>query len=117
MGIAFVFPGQTDMKRISVSARVALVSLLPAVSLLRASPASDEGPAAGGQIVSGLALPHWEEGECRENFEIRIWPRQVSIWLEEENLRSRIVDPAIPEKERESLKRILALQRAWRVRG
>lgn len=80
-----------------------------------ASPPSEEEIEAEVQIVSGLALPYWEEGECRDNFEVRIWPESVVVWLEEENLRSLIADPATTEQEKQSLKRILALQRAWRV--
>ncbi|MBP6782655.1 MAG: hypothetical protein KA152_02625 [Verrucomicrobiales bacterium] len=46
-----------------------------------------------------------------------IWPGAVKIWLEQENLRSLISDPETPEPERQSLKRILAMQRAWRVKA
>lgn len=82
-----------------------------------ASPPTDEEDDAKGQVVSGIPLPHWAEGECQENFDISIWPGAVRIWLEEENLRSLISDPATPERERQSLKRILAMQRAWRVKA
>src|SRR5690606_7514218 len=99
------------MKLPSLLHSTLLVSLLSAAPFLRASPAADEVPAPEVQIVSGLTLPYWEEGECRENFDVRIWPRPITIWLEEENLRSLIADPATPELERQSLKRVLALQR------
>jgi hypothetical protein len=79
------------------------------------SQAPNGDQAAESQVASGLALPFRGEGECRENVEVRIWPRSVLIWLEEENLRGRIADPATPEAERQSLKRLLALQRAGRV--
>jgi len=87
---------------------------IPVAGLL-ASPASDDDEVTERQVVSGVSLPFWGEGECRENFEVRIWPQSVLIWLEEENLRAIIADPATPEEERQSLKRLLALQRAWRV--
>lgn len=103
------------MKMFFYSPGSTVAALLFAATGLIASPASDEVPGAGGQIASGLVLPSWEEGECRENFEVRIWPQSVLIWLEEEHLRGRIADPATPDKERQSLKRLLALQRAWRV--
>jgi hypothetical protein len=93
----------------------AAAALLFSATGLMASPAPDEVPGSEGQIASGLALPFWEEGECRENFEVRIWPQSVLIWLEEEHLRGVIADPATPDEERQSLKRLLALQRAWRV--
>ncbi len=82
-----------------------------------ASPATGEEVSPEAQVASGLPLPYWEEGEFRDNFDVRMWPRSVVIWLEEENLRSLIADPATPDAERQSLKRILAMQRAWRVHG
>ncbi|MEM9284189.1 MAG: hypothetical protein AAGA96_20420 [Verrucomicrobiota bacterium] len=60
-----------------------------------------------------VQLPWWDEGECRESFDIRIWPEETVIWLERENLRDMIADPETPAQEREALKRVLALQRAW----
>jgi len=90
------------------------LGLFPCAALF-ASQAEEGGTASGAQIVSGLAMPYWGEGECRENFEVRIWPKSTLIWLEEENLRSLIADPATADGERQSLKRLLALQRAWRV--
>lgn len=84
-------------------------------SVVMASPSSGEQDVTEGQIVSGLELPHWGEGDFRGNFEVRIWPESVVVWLEEENLRSLIADPATPEEEKQSLKRILSLQRAWRT--
>jgi hypothetical protein len=93
---------------------VVLFAWFPRAALF-ASQAEEGGTASGAQIVSGLAMPHWGEGECRENFEVRIWPKSTLIWLEEENLRSLIADPATPDGERQSLKRLLALQRAWRA--
>ncbi len=80
-----------------------------------ASPSTDDEGDAEAQVVSGISLPHWAEGECQENFDMSIWPGAVKIWLEQENLRSLISDPETPEPERQSLKRILAMQRAWRV--
>ena len=102
--------------KIVISYLCALVfTALGASPSLQGSPSTDEEEPSEPQVVSGLLLPFWEEGECRENFEIRIWPSSVVVWLEEENLRSLIADPATSEVERRSLKRVLALQRAWRV--
>ncbi len=82
-----------------------------------ASPSTDDEVDSEVQVVSGISLPHWAEGECQENFDMSIWPGAVKIWLEQENLRSLISDPETPEPERQSLKRILAMQRAWRVKA
>ena len=82
--------------------------------LLNASPSSDEEDSPAGQTASGLVLPAWGEGECRESFDVRIWPCDVIVWLEQENVRDMIADPATEEGERRSLQQILALQRAWR---
>ena len=94
-----------------------LCSVVLAVNVSNLPAATDEELFPEAQVSSGLPLPYWEEGEFRENFDVRIWPRSVVIWLEEENLRSLIADPATPETERQSLKRTLAMQRAWRVHG
>lgn len=64
---------------------------------------------------SGLSLPVWADGESGESFDIRIWPESVMVWLEQENLRDLIADPETPESEKQELKRILAMQRAWRI--
>ena len=82
-----------------------------------ASPSTDDEVDSEVQVVSGISLPHWAEGECQENFDMSSWPGVVKIWLEQENLRSLISDPETPEPERQSLKRILAMQRAWRVKA
>ncbi len=82
---------------------------------LVASPASDESKENEPVSGSGLSLPAWEEGETGESFDIRIWPENVTVWLEQENLRDLIADPSTPEAEKKELKRILAMQRAWRV--
>jgi len=92
---------------------MALLSL--ASSGLVASPASDEKIENDRVNSAGLSLPVWEEGETGESFDIRIWPESVMVWLEQENLRDLIADPATPEAEKQELKRILAMQRAWRV--
>lgn len=91
----------------------ALTSL--ASPVLVASPASDEKVENDQVTSSGLSLPIWEEGETGESFDIRIWPESVMVWLEQENLRDLIADPNTPESEKQELKRILAMQRAWRV--
>ena len=92
-----------------------VVSLLSSRAI--ASPSTDDEVDSEVQVVSGISLPHWAEGECQENFDMSIWPGAVKIWLEQENLRSLISDPETPEPERQSLKRILAMQRAWRVKA
>lgn len=65
------------------------------------------------QVEGGLSLPCWQPDEYRGNFDIRIWPEDVVIWLEQENLKSMVRDPEIPEEERAALKRILAIQMAF----
>ena len=95
--------------------RCCLLSLLLGASILRASTQEDEAPEPEPQSSRGIALPAWSEGEFRENFDIRIWPEAVVIWLEQENLRDLISDPATPVAERNELKRILAMQQAWRT--
>lgn len=84
---------------------------------MNASPSSDEEDGSAGQTDSGLALPAWGEGECRESFDVRIWPSEVIIWLEQENVRDMIADPATEEAERRSLQQLLAMQRAWRSKS
>lgn len=103
----------------SVSIRfiTAITMVLVSASALMASPPTDEVDGSATQVVSGIPLPHWGEGECRESFDVRMWPGAVVIWLEQENLRSLISDPETPEPERQALKRILAMQRAWRSRA
>ncbi|MEM6278289.1 MAG: hypothetical protein AAF733_02345 [Verrucomicrobiota bacterium] len=64
---------------------------------------------------SGVQLPRWEAEEAYESFDVRIWPEAVILWLEQENMRDIIADPSTPEKERNELKRILAMQNAWRT--
>ncbi len=64
------------------------------------------------QVEHGIVLPVWQPDECQGNFDIRIWPEELVIWLERENLKEMVKDPNISEKERASLKRILMLQTA-----
>lgn len=90
------------------------------ISVLRASPASpgeDKSEDAAAAEEGDPVLPVWEEGACREAFDVRIWPLQTLTWLEQENLRDLIADESRSESERAELKRILAMQRAWRVKG
>ncbi len=89
------------------------VALFFATPLLFDSTSEDESSEP--QTSSGIPLPIWEEGEFRENFDVRIWPEKVIIWLEQENLRDIIADPDTPVAERRELQRILAMQRAWRA--
>lgn len=58
-------------------------------------------------------LPRWGEGEFREGFDGRIWPERIIRWLERENLLDLIEDPKTPGPEKEALRKILAMQRAW----
>jgi len=81
---------------------------------LASTPAGKSGDSAA-QRSDGVALPTWEEGECRESFDIRIWPEDVVVWLEQQHLRDLIADPETPPRERKQLERILAMQRAWRT--
>lgn len=96
--------------------KLLLFCLLPALTCVlpvTASTTSDESEFEP-QIESGIQLPGWEAGEPYESFDVRIWPEEVIIWLEQENLRDIIADPSTPEAERNELKRILAMQQAWR---
>lgn len=88
-----------------------LVPLLAFSLSLRAS--NDEDESTEPQVSGGIELPVWQVGEARESFDVRIWPNEVVIWLEQENLRDLIADPEIPEEERTELKRVLARQLAW----
>jgi hypothetical protein len=60
-------------------------------------------------------LPVWQEGDCRESFDVRLWPMRTRIWLERENLRDRIADPALPESERAKLRQLLSVTHRWRM--
>lgn len=86
----------------------AFTLLVPTASL--ASPVAEETESAELQTAEGVELPRWIEGEMHENFDIRIWPEGVVIWLEQENLRDLIADPDLPDAERESLQQVLAHQ-------
>ena len=67
------------------------------------------------QMSGSLALPVWAEGEAREGFDIRIWPEDVIVWLEWDNLKDLIADPNTPEEEKQALRQILVHQKAWRA--
>jgi hypothetical protein len=69
------------------------------------------------QTSKGIELPHWEEGEFSDAFDIRIWPEATAVWLEQQNLRNRIADSSLPEEEREYLKQVLAQQLGVPVSG
>ena len=84
---------------------------------MAASPSTDEEKESESPSRDGIVLPRWEEGESIEAFDVRIWPESVMFWLEQENLRDLIADPSTPDDEKQSLKRILAMQNAWRVRS
>jgi len=76
--------------------------------------ASNDGE-EGFEIEADTKLPAWEDDACRESFDVRLWPERVVIWLEQENLRDLIADPTRTEAERLELKRLLAVQRTWRM--
>jgi len=76
--------------------------------------ASNDGE-EGFEIEADTELPAWEDDACRESFDVRLWPERVVIWLEQENLRDLIADPTRTEAERLELKRLLAVQRTWRM--
>ena len=78
----------------------------------RPEPRGQEGQSEE-RAEDAVGLPHWGEGEFREGFDGRIWPERIIRWLEQENLRDLIGDPRTPGPEKEALKRILAMQRAW----
>jgi len=86
--------------------------LFGSVSTLSASTAEGDSPEP--QMAGSIQLPAWGVAESREGFDIRIWPEEVILWLEQENLRDMIADPELPEDEKEALRQILAHQRAWR---
>lgn len=69
------------------------------------------------QTSKGIELPHWEEGEFSDAFDIRIWPEATAVWLEQQNLRNRIADTSLPDEEREYLKQVLAQQMGVPVSG
>ena len=84
--------------------------------VLQASPdeagTPDRDPETAGETAD---LPAWQEGDCRESFEVRLWPPRTLLWLERENLRDRIGDPALPESERAKLKQLLGISHRWRM--
>ena len=83
-------------------------------SSMASSPASVEEEMPEAQWSGGVALPVWGVGESREGFDVRIWPNEVLVWLEQENLRDLIADPEVSEEEKKSLREILAQQQlAW----
>lgn len=93
--------------------RLSLLAVLASAPILFAS--TDDDKSTDPKTSEGVTLPTWEAGEFRENFDVRIWPEVVVIWLEQENLRDLIADPETPVAERVKLKRILAMQQAWRA--
>lgn len=75
---------------------------------------AEEGVESATTIEESISgLPAWEEGDFRDGFDVRIWPEQVVMWLERENLKDLIADPRTPGPEREALKRVLAMQEVW----
>lgn len=106
---------------VQVTLRIALLSAtVLAVFLARPIWASTSGDADTGeeaQVAGNIILPAWEEGACREQFDIRIWPKATVLWLERENLKALIADPELSEKERNELRWILVMQQAWRKSG
>ena len=68
------------------------------------------------QTSKGVILPVWGPNEMRGNIDVRIWPDDMVLWLERENLRQIIRDPEVSEEERATLKQILARQLGWNKR-
>lgn len=99
----------------NISSTVAL-SLCAALSpaLLLSSPSNSSVDARQEDEGAQTELPCWEDGDRLEAFDVRLWPDATVVWLEQENLRDLIADPATPEADREQFKRILAMQRAWK---
>lgn len=92
----------------------ALLFLAMPAAVLTASPSNSSVDPRPVDDTPAQGLPCWEEGDCAEAFDVRLWPESTVLWLEQENLRDLIADPATPETEREQLRRILAMQSAWK---
>lgn len=93
---------------------LALLCLAMPAAPSTASPSNSSVDPRPGDDAAGGGLPCWEEGDCAEAFDVRLWPESTVLWLEQENLRDLIADPTLPEAEREQLRRILAMQSAWK---
>ncbi len=91
-----------------------LLVLMSSARIVSASSINPDDKTIKPQFSGEIELPSWEVGESREGFDIRIWPDEVVVWLEQEHLRDLIADPSTPEEERESLQQILAQQLAWK---
>lgn len=78
---------------------------------LGASTKEDE--AVEPQTSRGVELPVWGPGEMQGEFDVRIWPDAMVLWLERENLRRLTKDPNVPKEERDALKQVLARQLGW----
>lgn len=65
------------------------------------------------QVSKGIELPVWGPGDMQGEFDVRIWPDAMVLWLERENLRRLTKDPNLPIEEREKLKQVLARQLGW----
>lgn len=83
--------------------------------LLFASPSNSSVDPRPDDEAARTGLPCWEDGDCVEAFDVRLWPEATIVWLEQENLRDLIADPTTPVADREQFKRILAMQKAWKV--
>ena len=95
------------------AAAVGFATLLCQHSVV-ASPPSKSSETSESQFSGRIELPSWGDNEYRECFDIRIWPKEIVLWLEQENIRDLIADPKTPEEERQALKMVLAQQNAWR---
>jgi hypothetical protein len=86
------------------------------VVALQASPDESGSPEPALETPEGtLTLPVWQEGDCRESFEVRLWPTRTRIWLERENLRDQIADPGLPDPERAKRRQLLGIPSRWRM--
>ncbi|MDF1814457.1 MAG: hypothetical protein P1V20_19785 [Verrucomicrobiales bacterium] len=101
-------------KNTAISAGASLFTAL-FIHCIDASPGEGESEAEP-QVSKGITLPVWGPGEMQGNIDVRIWPDDMVLWLERENLRQMIKDPEVPLEDRQNLKQILARQLGWNRR-
>jgi hypothetical protein len=101
--------------RLATGFSVLLAVLSLAVALEGSPDQSGTPETSSGSAEEVPGLPVWQEGDCRDSFEVRLWPARTLIWLERENLRDRIADPSVPESERAKLQQLLGVSHRWRM--